>query len=426
MDIFYPILNHLLTDIGHRSVQPNPPDRHDVRKLLEQTIEALGFITPQVPWLPSPERETDRHDDGNDESSHSNDISNDCKDCGYGRNDIDEKKRLENYCQQRIKNYCPRRQICGVDLLQFVLYLRVKPEATDNEIGLYIFRKGGELYSDEAFVKRRKEYQKEEDKSLSLANIRTLRPPNTHGFDWRCQAWAFWNSSLYGVLGIPRRKFIDIVEFGVTLGKCQRTNKWIPKLHRVGKNGLCYHENKEGNRLGLSIIFAIEAGDPALPPEHSGSIKNPRRWIRCFRSNAIDYVYWYNFCDDVRSDIEQYHEEHGLENLGARESPEEHEHLLRCYHRIFMWDKTRKNDSDFLSVVIQREGLMNFTSIERPPWHPHFSPAEYKMCELAERLRLVEGMYDWDLDMLEEVICGICYHRMGNFDSVFEHCGYRE
>ena len=175
-----------------------------------------------------------------------------------------------------------------------------------------------------------------------VANIRKVRPPNTHGFDWRCKACAYWNCASTGVLGIPRKKFIDIVEFGFTLGKCQRTNKWIPKLHRVGKNGLCYHENKEGNRLGLSIIFAIEAGDPALPPEHRGSVTNPRRWIRCFRSNDIDYAYWYNFCDDVRSDIEQYHEEQGLENLGARESPEEHERLLRCYHRIFMWDKTRK------------------------------------------------------------------------------------
>jgi hypothetical protein len=297
MDIFYPILNHFLTDIGHRSVQPNPPDRHDIRKLLEQTIEALGFITPQVPWLPSPERETDRHDDGNDEtseqpSSHSNDNSNGCIDCGYGTTDIDEKKRLDDYCQQRIDNYCPCRQICGVDLLRFVLYLRVKPEATDNEIGLYIFRMGGELYSDGAFAKRRNEYQKEEDKSLSLANIRTLRRPNTHGFDWRCKAWAYWNCASTGVLGIPRKKFIDIVEFGVTLGKCKRSNKWIPKLHRVGKNGLCFHENKSGDRIGLSAMLAIEAGDPSLPPEFSGSTTNPRRWIRCFRSNTITT---YNF-----------------------------------------------------------------------------------------------------------------------------------
>ena len=78
------------------------------------------------------------------------------------------------------------------------------------------------------------------------------------------------------------------------------------------------------------------------------------------------------------------------------------------------------------NLVAEREGFVKFARIERPPGHPHFSPAQYKMCEVAERLRLVEEMYDWDLDTLEEVLCGICYHRLRNFDSVFEHCGYRK
>jgi hypothetical protein len=407
---------------------------------LESTIAALGFITTpphELPWfppLPSPEREPDQHDDSNDgdgaseQSSHIHGNSNDSNECGSdtGMSDGDsqQRQRLDNYCQQRIANYCPRRrrQICGVDLFRFVLYLQVEPEATDEEIEHFIFRKGGEMYSDEAYVKRRKEYQKEEDKVLPLANIRTVRPPNTHGFDWRCKIWAYWNCTRTGVLGIPRKKFIDIVEFGVTLGKCKRSNKWIPKLHRVGTNGHCFHENKSGDRIGLSAILAIEAGDPAIPPEHSGSTTNPRRWIRCIRSNVIYDWNLYQFCGDLCSDIEQYHDEHGLESLDTRES----DHMYRFYHRIFTWESTRTNDSTILTVVIDRVRSVKFSKIERPPGHPHFSPAEYKMCEVAERLRLVEGMYDWDLDTLEEVLCGICYHRLRNFDSVFEHCGYRK
>jgi hypothetical protein len=34
----------------------------------------------------------------------------------------------------------------------------------------------------------------------------------------------------------------------------------------------------------MTVIFAIEPGDPDLPDHARGSVERPRRWIRCLRA----------------------------------------------------------------------------------------------------------------------------------------------
>ena len=60
------------------------------------------------------------------------------------------------------------------------------------------------------------------------------------------------------MLGVPRRKLIDFDEFGVSLEKCNRTGGL--KVLCVRKDGHYHHGAK------TTVSFAIEPGDPRLPP----------------------------------------------------------------------------------------------------------------------------------------------------------------
>ena len=93
--------------------------------------------------------------------------------------------------------------------------------------------------------------------------------------DVEFRVWSFWSCPhLAGVLGMPQRKLIDFNEFGVLLEKCNRTGGWAVKVLCVRKDGHYHHGVK------ITVIFAIELGDPRLPPHVRGSVDRPRRWIR--------------------------------------------------------------------------------------------------------------------------------------------------
>jgi hypothetical protein len=47
------------------------------------------------------------------------------------------------------------------------------------------------------------------------------------------------------------------------------------KVLRIQKDGHYHHGIK------ITVIFAIELGDPALLPHVRGSLERPQRWIRC-------------------------------------------------------------------------------------------------------------------------------------------------
>ncbi len=92
--------------------------------------------------------------------------------------------------------------------------------------------------------------------------------------DVQFRVWSYWNCpSPLGIFQVPRRKLIDVDEFRITLEKCNRTGGWALKVFRVRKDGHYNHGSK------ITVLFAIEPGDPALPPETWGSVERPRRWI---------------------------------------------------------------------------------------------------------------------------------------------------
>ena len=58
-------------------------------------------------------------------------------------------------------------------------------------------------------------------------------------------------------------------KFGVMFDRCNCTGGWAVKVLRVQKDGHYHHGIK------ITVIFAVNPGDPALPPNVRGSIERP-------------------------------------------------------------------------------------------------------------------------------------------------------
>ena len=57
----------------------------------------------------------------------------------------------------------------------------------------------------------------------------------------------------------------------------------------------------------LTIMLAVEPGDPQLQPEIRGSVQNPRRWLQILEKAGIskldanDYLNY--ICDDLNTNV---------------------------------------------------------------------------------------------------------------------------
>jgi len=196
------------------------------------------------------------------------------------------------------------------------------------------------------------------------------------------------------------RKLIDVDEFQVKLEKCNRSGGWAVKVQRVRKDG----HYKVG--CSLTVLFAIEPGDPALPLNIRGSVFNPRRWIRCNRAVGTTNNFFRDFCDYICTDIE-------TNNIPVTDS-----------HRIFIWDNLRAHHSAYVhNTVTGRHHPSSFSIVPRPPYHPKYGPIEYKICEVMGNIRLRKEEH-WNTQRLEQEI-----YRAANeirlFDATFIHCGYK-
>ena len=101
-----------------------------------------------------------------------------------------------------------------------------------------------------------------------------------------------------GISGEPRYKLIDADKFGITLEKCNRTEGWALKVFRVRKDGHYHHGHK------ITVLFAIERGDPRVPESARGSVENLRRWIHTVQGIGTTTVVFNDFVDMICTDIE--------------------------------------------------------------------------------------------------------------------------
>ena len=243
-------------------------------------------------------------------------------------------------------------------MIHLVTFLTAYPDATADEMIVFLYNQGAPLLSRQVVSKRLHE--------LGI----TLKKASHEAFqaereDVIHRVWAFWNHPPpLGVVGVPRRKLIDVDEFGIAREKCNWTSGWAPRLYRVRKRG---HYTRDAK---LTVLVGIEPGDPALPPETIGSVKRPRRWVRALRGTGTTINVFRDFVDHICHDIEQ------------------NGHNSTDDHRIFLWDNLNSHHSPYVhQTVVGREGPRRFNIIARLPYHPEMGPIEYAICEINTLLK---------------------------------------
>ena len=278
-----------------------------------------------------------------------------------------------------------------------MVLLIAHPDATCDKIAAHLYNEGGEMYSNQTISKRLKEL----DITKKIASVEAYQAQTERV---QRRVYAFWNHAPpLGICGIPRRMLIDVDEFGVTIERCNRKKGWALKVFRVRKDGHYGHGQK------ITVLFAIEPGDPTLPPHVYDSIQWPQRWIKCVRNIGTSTNTFRDFCEYVCSDIE-------LNGIPGTDD-----------QRIFIWDNLAAHHSAYVhATVTARAGLRRFYIVPRPPYHPKFGPIEYKICDITQQIKLKTDP-DWDIAEVEQQIYSLAMTigRHNDFDSTFIYCGYQ-
>jgi len=150
-------------------------------------------------------------------------------------------------------------QIVSTDLINLVVLLFAHPDTTIDEMAAHIYNEGREFYSSQQISKRLKGL----DITTKIASVEAYQ---AQAEAVQHHVFCFWNRAPpLGISQVPWRMLIDVDEFGVTIEKCNRKKGWVLKLFWVRKDGHYGHGQK------LTILFAIEPGDSALPANVYGS-----------------------------------------------------------------------------------------------------------------------------------------------------------
>jgi hypothetical protein len=159
-------------------------------------------------------------------------------------------------------------------MIHFVTFLIAHSGSTMDEMAAFIYNEGRALHSNQRIYERLKDLAVTRRK----ASIEAYQALNE---DVQLRVYTFWNyPPPLDVFQVPLFRLIDFDEFGMTLERCNCSCGWALKVFRVRKDGHYTVGRK------ITILFAIEPGDPALPPHIRGSVVNPRRWIHCIRSKG--------------------------------------------------------------------------------------------------------------------------------------------
>ena len=142
--------------------------------------------------------------------------------------------------------------IVGLDLYLMCMFLIAYPEATADEITVFIANNspGGIIYTRSQIYKRLADLKISRKVGSTEAN-QAFTPMNMFKRE------IFWNQPQpWGIHGVPRRLLIDIDECGIELKRANRKYGYGVNEMRVVIPGLYSQDTK------VTIILAIEAGDP--------------------------------------------------------------------------------------------------------------------------------------------------------------------
>jgi len=294
-----------------------------------------------------------------------------------------------------------RSNLVGNDLLLMAIFLLIWPTATGDEIAAFIFNNGGELYTREAISARMTELEIT-NKVASTEAYQAMEPINV------LKAELFWSQPPpLGIVTIFIYQLIDFDEMGIGLEQVQTGKGHAHKSIRIRKTG---HYSKHTK---ITVIMAIEPGDPRLLPHVDGSRERPRRWYwirQVAGTTALDTA---NFLNDMLTGLETNPSPNGLDN-----------------HRVILCDNLNSHKVPIVKYTVATRPAPHqdkrYQLVYRPPYQPKYGPIEYVFAELGRQLeKLVQQT--WTDDDLEHHI-GIIADNLGmngKFHNTFVHCGYQ-
>ena len=310
-------------------------------------------------------------------------------------------KSIYNW-QERVQPYrmtggAERSVITGYDQLLLSIGLFIYPNATADELCMFIHANGGDTYTRAQISDRckelnitRKRASKEAYDAFSASALRKLHLFNT------C-------APPLGVCGVPMHQLIDIDETGFYLSSCGSN---------YGRGYSCVRVRVPAHyfrrEMKIDVLVGIEAGNPNLPAHVDGSVQRPRRWYKITYENCDMFTFG-DFCDEICTDIETDPVPGGYDN-----------------EKVFMWDGLAAHDTAYVIQTIQGRPSNNvYHTVTRPPYRPKIAPIEYIFCELAGELdRRVKR--EWTPVDLRRNIIDIMNSLgfNGGFTNTFNHCGY--
>jgi len=305
---------------------------------------------------------------------------------------------MDRVVPHRMTGNKEKAKLVGWDQMLLVIFLFAYPDALADEIATFIWNESGEVYDRQTISKRMKELHMTKKKASTEA-YQAYTPANLFRAKW------FWEQPPpLGVFQISRRRFIDIDEAGFEITRVNRVFGHAITSVRIRKMGHYTRDTK------LTVILGIEAGDPDLEADETGSTENPRRWIRVSENKGTSAVDFASFCNEICTDVEQH-------PCGNNDRD-----------RIMLWDNLSSHHSPLVTHRGRNQipdAPTRWSIVPRPPYQPQFGPIEYIFCEIACELKRV-AQPDWDTARMGQEILNIAgsIGRGGSFDRTFEHCGY--
>jgi hypothetical protein len=188
---------------------------------------------------------------------------------------------------------------------------------------------------------------------------------------------------------------VDIDEFGLHLNAANKKYGSSPRGLEIRKPG-----NYDRGNFKLTILLAVETGDPTIPDGDIGSVSNPRVWGRV---NAV-----------AGTSAEAYRTfvEHVLDTYDAINDP--------AQRRTLIHDNLSSHKAPEVYEAVRDRG---HRVVCRPPYRPQDGPVEFainQVCCGIERHWLEVSNLPTMQSLVEELIdVGI-----SGMDATFVKCGY--
>ena len=302
--------------------------------------------------------------------------------------------RLEPY---RMTGGVEKSAITGFDQMLLAIGLWIYPNATADELCMFIHSNGGDVYSRAQISDRCNELNITRKRSSKEA-YDAFSPRSLEKLDW-----FLTQPPPLGVFDIPMYQLIDIDGIGFYLSSCGSNYGRGYSCVRVRVPA---HYTRREQKI--NVLAGIEAGNPNLPPNVDGSIERPRWWFRVTYQNC-DMFTFADFCNEICINLEEDPVPGGYDD-----------------ERVFMLDGLSVHNTAYVIQTIQGRPSDNvFHTVTRPPYRPKIAPIEYIFCELAGELdRRVQR--NWTpIDLMQnimDIMDSLGFH--GKFHNTYVHCGY--